>query len=195
MAPYSPPSPRRFLPQPIEETTRSNRASPRKDRPSDATGIKPPKELPQPVETSATHYKPPVTAEMSHDHTPKAITSSQNTLPQPMDSNSPSPTLRKFAPHMIETSRRRRKSTDTTPCVTPTDKTDYTPGPQDHLPRHMRQLRPTATPIPSRQFTHRHLGFHTSSSRVQILVFEIGREGRTKAFVPRTGSPGHHIAI
>lgn len=146
MAPHSPPSPRRFLPQPTEETIRNNQASPRKDRPSDATGIKPRKELPQPVETSTTHSKPPAPAEKSHDHTPKAITPSQNTLPQPMDSSSPSPNPRKFAPQMIETSRRRRKSTDTTPCVTLTDKTDYTPGPQDHLPRHMRQLRRTATP-------------------------------------------------
>ncbi|KAL2037665.1 hypothetical protein N7G274_009610 [Stereocaulon virgatum] len=148
MAAHSPPSPRRFLPQPIEEMTRSNRASPIKDRLADGTGHKPHRELPQPVETSSTHSKPPATAETSLEHAPIAITSSQDTLPQPMDSSTPSPKPRRFAPQMIETSRRRRKSTDTTPCVTPTDKTDYTPGPQNHLPKHMRQQRPTATPVP-----------------------------------------------
>ena len=115
--------------------------------------MKPRKTLPQPVDTTTTTTlsKAPAKTEPSHDHTPNAITSSQNTQPQPMaskDANSPSPKPRRFAPQMIETSRRRRKSTDTTPCVTPTDKTDYTPGPQDHLPRHMRQDRPIVTPIP-----------------------------------------------
>ena len=48
---------------------------------------------------------------------------------------------------MIETSRRRRKSTDTTSCVTPSDRTEASPGDQDHLPKHMRQSRPGAAPI------------------------------------------------
>ena len=46
---------------------------------------------------------------------------------------------------MIETQRRSRRNTDTSPCVTPTDKTDVTPGHHDHLPRHMR---PPPLPVP-----------------------------------------------
>ena len=149
MAPHSPPSSRRVLPQPVEETTRSNRLSATKDRqlPPDSMA-KPRKVLPQPIETTSTHSKTPAMTATSHDQFPNPITSSLNTLPQPIESNPQSPKPRRFAPQMIETTRRRRKSTDTTPCVTPTDKTDYTPGPQDHLPPHMRLSRPAATPIP-----------------------------------------------
>ena len=149
MAPHSPPSSRRVLPQPVEETARSNRLSPTKDRqlPSDSM-TKPRKVLPQPIETTSTHSKAPAMAATSHDQFPNPITSSLNTLPQPIETNPQSPKPRRFAPQMIETTRRRRKSTDTTPCVTPTDKTDYTPGPQGHLPPHMRLSRPVATPIP-----------------------------------------------
>ena len=149
MAPHSPPSSRRVLPQPVEETARSNRLSPTKDRqlPSDSMA-KPRKVLPQPIETTSTHSKTPTMAATSHDQFPNSITSSPDKLPQPMDSNPQLPKPRRFAPQMIETTRRRRKSTDTTPCVTPTDKTDYTPGTQSHLPPHMRLDRPAATPIP-----------------------------------------------
>ncbi len=149
MAPHSPPSSRRVLPQPVEETTRSNRLSATKDRqlPSDSMA-KPRKVLPQPIETTSTHSKTPAMAATSHDQIPNPITSGLNTLPHPIESNPQSPKPRRFAPQMIETTRRRRKSTDTTPCVTPIDKTDYTPGAQGHLPPHMRLARPAATPIP-----------------------------------------------
>ncbi|KAL9134801.1 MAG: hypothetical protein Q9175_004008 [Cornicularia normoerica] len=46
---------------------------------------------------------------------------------------------------MIDTQRRSRRNTDTSACVTPTDKTDATRGHQDHLPRHMR---PGPLPVP-----------------------------------------------
>ena len=49
---------------------------------------------------------------------------------------------------MIETSRRRRKSTDTVPCVTPSDRTEASPTDHDHLPKHMRPARPSPVPIP-----------------------------------------------
>ena len=149
MAPHNPPSSRRVLPQPVEETARSNRLSLTKDRqlPSDSMA-KSRKVLPQPIETTSTHSKTPAMAAMSHDPFPNPITSSLETLPQPIEPNPHSPKPRRFAPQMIETTRRRRKSTDTTPCVTPTDKTDYTPGHQGHLPPHMRLGRPAATPIP-----------------------------------------------
>lgn len=49
---------------------------------------------------------------------------------------------------MIETTRRRRKSTDTTPCATPDVKAEVLTGDQAHLPRHMRLTRPSALPIP-----------------------------------------------
>jgi len=156
MAPQYPPppqSPRRPLPQPVEESNRGNRASPTKEmeRSSDATGSKPRRPLPQPVETPIAHPKKSIKDGMSHKqlHDAKTITSTSRSPPQLMESAPPAPaqTPRRFVPQMIETTRRRRKSTDTTPCVTPSDKTEALPGDQAHLARHMRQARPSAVPI------------------------------------------------
>lgn len=48
---------------------------------------------------------------------------------------------RKFTPQLIESSRRRRKSTDTCPAVLQTDKTEAFPGDQSHEPRHVDRDR------------------------------------------------------
>lgn len=125
-----------------------------KERSSDATGTKPRRPLPQPVEISVTHTrsKKSIQEDVSHEqsHGANFITSSSQSPPQPMGSSPPGPVQkpRRFAPQMIETTRRRRKSTDTIPCVTSSDKTEVSPGDQAHLPRHMRQTRPSALPIP-----------------------------------------------
>lgn len=44
---------------------------------------------------------------------------------------------RKFTPQLIESSRRRRKSTDTCPAVLQSDKTEVSPGDQAHERRHV----------------------------------------------------------
>ena len=46
---------------------------------------------------------------------------------------------------MVETTRRSRRNTDTTPCVTAADKTDFVPGQHSHLPKY---LRPGPVPVP-----------------------------------------------
>lgn len=148
MAPHFPPCPRRHLPQPIEQTASTNRASATKDRSSEASGSKPHKVLPQSVETTLSHSKNPINDENSHDQPPSAITSKERALAQPMEFNSPSQKTRRFAPQIIHTTKRSRRNTDTRPCVTPADKTDDSHAPQDHLPHHMRPNRPSATPIP-----------------------------------------------
>lgn len=81
----------------------------------------------------------------AHAVTSTSTSISHSPLQQPMDSSPPAQKPRRFAPQMIETTRRRRKSTDTTPCMTPSDKTEVSPGDHAHLPRHMR---PSAVPIP-----------------------------------------------
>ena len=113
---------------------------------------KPRRPLPQPIETFETsnaHFKGPGQDDTAHkDSSNKSPLTSAP--PQPMDPPPPNQKqkARRFAPQMIETSRRRRKSTDTTPCVTPSDKTEVSPSDQDHLPKHMRQARPGAVPVP-----------------------------------------------
>lgn len=146
MAPHSPPSPRsprKPLPQPVEETKRSNRASPTNDLSlspsSSASSKKPSRLLPQPVETSITHSKKPSRDHASREDSHNSVgnTSTKPSSQPPMEPQSPSQTQkpRRFAPQMIETPRRRRKSTDPVP------------DDQAHLPKHMRQARPSAVPI------------------------------------------------
>jgi len=153
MDPHSPPPPPRPLPQPVEETTRSSRTLAAKgQQPSETSGSKPRPALPQPFDTSVK------SSEQSSRTNEKDITSrdprngitskARSPLPQPIESTSHSTKPRRFAPQMIETSRRSRRNTDTTPCVTPTDRTDVVPGDQAHLPRHMRQPRAGVAPTP-----------------------------------------------
>lgn len=126
-----------------------------------ASGVKARRALPQPVETNIKHSRITSRDSTSHHHSPDAVTSSKRPLPQPIESLSSSSSSStnppqhppskppKFAPQIIDTQRRSRRNTDTTPCVTPTDKTDAPPPPpprhQDHLPRH---LRPSLLPVP-----------------------------------------------
>jgi len=151
MAPHSSPSPRRRpLLQPVEQTATTNRASPTKDGSSEASGSKPRKVLPQPVETSISlsHSRQSINDGSSRDNRQNAITSNERALPQPMAFHPPSQKARRFAPQMIDTTRCSRRNTDTSPCVVLADKTDESHRPQDYLPQHMRQHRPIATPIP-----------------------------------------------
>ena len=149
MAPRYPPSKSpKHLPQPTEQISSSNRASSTKDHSSEAIGQQPQKFIPQPVEMSSSYSKKSIKETKSHDQSPYAVPSKEGALPQSVASNAPSPKPRRFAPQMIDTTRRSRRNTDTSPCVTPSDKTDEPHGPQDHLPLHMRQARPAATPMP-----------------------------------------------
>ncbi|KAL9069547.1 MAG: hypothetical protein Q9161_005465 [Pseudevernia consocians] len=119
------------------------------------SGTKARRALPQPVETTIKHSRNSSKDNTSHDHSPDSITSASASgsgagagkcsLAQPIESTTETPRPRRFAPQIIDTQRRSRRNTDTSPCVTPTDKTDATPGLQDHLPRHMR---PSPLPVP-----------------------------------------------
>ncbi|MCJ1449839.1 hypothetical protein MMC28_000167 [Mycoblastus sanguinarius] len=149
MAPHSPPSGRRPLPQPVEETTRTNRASPTKGRSADMGGTKPRRALPQPVSTSTKHSKKPSKDAMSHDHGPNSLPSSKHPLPQPMESSPQGQKPRRFTPQIIETTRRSRKNIDTSTGVISAHKTELAPGNQDHIPPHMRSNRPSATSTPT----------------------------------------------
>ena len=49
----------------------------------------------------------------------------------------------RFVPQLIETTRRSRKSGDTSPALLSTDKTDLSPGDSVYLPRHLRLAQPS----------------------------------------------------
>lgn len=151
MPAHSPPSPRKPLPQPIEETTRrSNRRSADLGGSGSGNGTKPRRALPQPVETNIKHSHSRNSSKdnTSHDHPPESLTltSAKAPLPPiPIQTASESPKPRRFAPQIIDTQRRSRRNTDTSPDVTPTDKTDAKPVDRDHLPKH---IRPNLLPAP-----------------------------------------------
>ena len=175
----SPPSPpRKLLPQPIESTVRTNREASQLAA-SDTRGTKPRRQLPQPIETTQTQthknskisisHKPiqedPSHSKKSgaphdlppHNHITSILPSSTQTFPQPMADQSSSPKPRRFAPQVIETSRRRRKSTDTIPRVTPQDETDTSQDEGDDTPRHARHPRPSAIPSPPNASSNKHI--------------------------------------
>lgn len=58
----------------------------------------------------------------------------------------PAPTVRKFAPQLIETAKRSRKSTDPGPALLLTDRTEVSPGDKTYLPRHLRVNDPGTRP-------------------------------------------------
>lgn len=64
-------------------------------------------------------------------------------VPLPQSNQAPAAQPRRFAPQLIETSRRSRKRGDVGPALLPTDKTDLSPGDKLHLPRHLRRPRPS----------------------------------------------------
>lgn len=164
MAHQSPPSPTRALPQPVDMTirihrrivpeplemvSRSNRGSPYKPQEHNAeTGVR--RVLPQPIETCQISSKNAnYIINPSHDSAAAsmAMRSTPLTSSPPMESNIISHKPRKFAPQLVETSRRRRRSTDSVPAVLQSDKTEESPG--DHLSFHRPRIlvRPSAFPI------------------------------------------------
>ncbi|MCJ1410339.1 hypothetical protein MMC19_004424 [Ptychographa xylographoides] len=54
---------------------------------------------------------------------------------------------KRFAPQLIETTRRSRKGSDKIRALQPTDKTDLSPGDNVHLPRHLRLSLRSQSPI------------------------------------------------
>lgn len=82
--------------------------------------------MPQPIEITTKNNRPPNPA---------------GAVDGPIKRDSVALKPRKFTPQLIESSRRRRKSTDTCPAVLQSDKTEVSPGDQPHEPRHVDRER------------------------------------------------------
>ena len=127
----TPPQIRKFAVQHVETTTRLKQP----DKETTSTNLSRERRLaPQPEDTSV----------RSDGREGERVTyTNKFTAPQEgktQDKNSAKP--RRFAPQLIETTKRTRKKGDTTPALKHTDKTDLSPGDRVHLPRHMRLIRP-----------------------------------------------------
>ncbi|KAI4132859.1 MAG: hypothetical protein LQ347_002422 [Umbilicaria vellea] len=133
--PTPPLPPRRFLPQPIElsTTTKSNRATPAAA--SAPNGLASSRKIPQPLETSTKSNRKAAEAQVT-DAAPESTPS-----PRP-----PAASIRKFAPQLIETTKRSRRGKDPGPALLLTDRTEVSPGDKSYLPRHLRQTGPGTRP-------------------------------------------------
>jgi hypothetical protein len=164
MSEISPP-PRRFLPQPVETTsksyrrfpvepldtsTRSNKVKDEEKKPDIMARADPPPKrrfFPELLETSIKSTKtPPVkpTPELTPEPSPRSP-------PADFDQTTPKPKLkptRRFPPQLIETTKRSKKAGDKKPATLPTDKTDITPG-TNHIyqPRRTLKLEPDPEPV------------------------------------------------
>lgn len=106
------PPARRFAPVPIETTFESNRAQ--------GSSYGPTAEL-TPDPSPTTPQLPPILANNQDDQ------QGQGSQQKQVEKTEKKP-RRKFAPQLIETSKRARKSGQEGPATRPTDKTDITPG-------------------------------------------------------------------
>ena len=141
-------APYRLTPQPIETTTKSNRPSVTKDNPPD--GLPTQRRLGTQFEESLSKNTKKVRTGPWQSPNVLASPLKQETPPQLLIGKTSSVLAKstRFAPQLIETTRRSRKSGDTTPALLPTDKTDLSPGDQVHVPRHLRLARPSLLPGP-----------------------------------------------
>ena len=139
---------RKFAPEPTEQTAKSMRRA--KDAAPDNEDKSVRRFLPQPIETSSKHSKTPVTSDAAGDD--NRVTSPDRNLPQPIEPSKTSSKAKKFAPQLMETTRRSRKRTDTFPAILPSDKNEeYQPHQLLHLPKHLRPspVPPANSPIAS----------------------------------------------
>lgn len=143
---------RKLVPEPVEQSARSNRnGEDGEDGLADTGDTGPPARtaLPLPIETSIKNSKTPVA---SGEPPQSRLTAPHSALPQPIESSKTSSQPRKFAPQLLETARRSRKRTDTLPAILPSDKTDdYQPHELLHVPKHLRPspIPPVNSPVVS----------------------------------------------
>lgn len=118
---------------------------------------------PVPIETTFDSYrvqKNPIgpTAELTPDPSPTSTIGPVLQLTEPAADKQPTEKTkikRRFAPQLIETSRRARRAGQEGPATRPTDKTDITPG-TNHIyaPRHKRKLRANNTSVSTNEDDH-----------------------------------------
>ncbi|KAG8530863.1 uncharacterized protein KY384_004220 [Bacidia gigantensis] len=154
MASNPPTSPRRPLPQPVEQTKKSNRAtrSARADPAADDSPSDGPwRGLPQPVETTSTASKNNAGRDsLSNESRDASRDASKPTrsLPQPIESQAASSKSRRFLPEMVGSSRRSRRSTKDSPTSGVDDGEGTSPVSGEHQIRPFRRKRPDLVPGP-----------------------------------------------
>lgn len=152
--------PRRFLPQPVETTTKSRRrnapeaygVTSKSNKGPLACGEPSENSLsakksfgPFPIETTSKSNRKEVVSDslQAPDASPTPDPSPVRRLPQPVETTTTSSRRKKFSPQLIETTKRSRKAGDVGLALLPTEKTEIVTESKD-LP-----LRPSTVPRPS----------------------------------------------
>ncbi|KAB2571344.1 hypothetical protein BFW01_g4326 [Lasiodiplodia theobromae] len=152
-------SSRRFAPEPIETTARSSRkfapepvetsSRSSKDRPPPADDAAPRRRFaPQPVETTTRTNRAGAENGVNGADVRSSDTSFSDAQASPQIDGPPQSVTkprRKFAPQLIETAKRTRKSGDVGPTVNEADRTEATPDTGTRSPA--RRPRPPPTPL------------------------------------------------
>ncbi|MCJ1254601.1 hypothetical protein MMC24_002416 [Lignoscripta atroalba] len=168
---------RRFVPDPVETTIKSNRASATKDSPADGTTTRR-RFVPHIEESSKRSNRKGVALSSPQEITHLDVPAQSQCTKQPAERGPPNTTGRsRFAPQLIETTKRSRKIGDTVPALLPSDKTDLSPGDTVHLPREERlapqkllPLPPETTPRVSAEEIHQSSESRFSSSSLSRKV-------------------------
>ena len=97
---------------------------------------------------------------------------------------SPAPTIRKFAPQLIETTKRSRRSKDAGPALLSTDKTEVSPGDKSYLPQRLRENGPGTRPPLISPVVSTQQVFQAPESRFSSLELSRRAPRRTSLRVP-----------
>ncbi|KAA8575747.1 hypothetical protein MFRU_020g01070 [Monilinia fructicola] len=161
---------RKFAIEPVETTTRSNKKENvgEVEQVEETTAKKdfavaaPPKRrfLPQPVETTQKSSK-----DKPLNPLPTQMVASESKPQAPAPADPPAP-RRRFAPQLIEESKRFKRSSTPGPATLPTDKTDITPGTNHiYVDRKKKYIRPIpVAPTPGNTPTTSSTNVHSQIS-------------------------------
>ena len=135
----SPTLTRRFRPEVIPTSSHSSRTS---NRETTTSADSPQRVQPRPFEnsiTSSISYNP------SLKSSPQSDVFVSNDGRGQASSEGSATVRRKFAPQLVGTTSRRRKSTDPYPCIQPEDKTDSSPGDHHNISNQTRLMNTPVT--------------------------------------------------
>ncbi|KAI9713331.1 MAG: hypothetical protein M1812_006690 [Candelaria pacifica] len=135
---------RKFAPEPVETTIKSNRGKPAETSPPKSSTTRS-KYSPQPIEisTNSNRSKPPSKPSEPPPEAPRS-----RHLPEPIETTTRS-SRRKFAPQLIETTKRSRKSGDAAPAELAKDSKEDFPKEKVSSPRSIdKRRKPVISPMP-----------------------------------------------
>ncbi|MCJ1483720.1 hypothetical protein MMC06_003888 [Schaereria dolodes] len=133
-----------FAVEPLETSVRSNRSAYPKSTSTDGTPVRR-RFAPLPEESSKKSNRKGADFPLSQEHTNSHVVEERNAI----DQSQPATTRRtRFAPQLIETTKRSRKGGETGRALLPSDKTDFLPAAERQSSHQERIFRSSISPLP-----------------------------------------------